>query len=313
MALPLALDGRVVLEYRQIPPEPVPVQLLCPGKTSTEWTDAKGRFAIPLGHQASEVAGAVPRMEGCRVVVSLPEFRVIERKLGLVQSPASLNLGDLVLSPVAGRAGGSFSATSWQAPSAARRLYIQALEQIGARDFNAAIATLDKAAIKYPSYAAAYQMKGQVLDRIGARELARASFERAALADPAYTKPLIQLAQLAAEDQDPEEAARRAEQVNRIAPGEFPDMYLLEGASYYNLDRFSDAERTAKAGIGADRGNTLPRLHKLLGEALYRRSDFSGALAQYLQYLEEAPQAPDAPEIQAKAESCRRLASILSR
>jgi tetratricopeptide (TPR) repeat protein len=196
-----------------------------------------------------------------------------------------------VLKPVAGNGSGVFSSTGLRVPGAARRLFIQALEQIGEKDYNTAIASLDKATIKYPKYAAAYQLKGQVLERTGKRELARAAYQSAASADPAYTKPLIQLAELAAEDQNPGQAGRWAGMVNKLAPGAYPDTYLIEGAAYYNLDRLDESERAARPGIDAVHGNSLPRLHKLLGEVLYRKYDYSGALAQFEEYLSTAAKA----------------------
>jgi len=205
------------------------------------------------------------------------------------------------------------SARSAAAPEKARREYIRALEDIGLRRFDDARQKLNKATRLFADYAAAHYSMGQVEDRLGNRTAARAAFERAAAADPQYVKPLIQLAELAAEDQDSATAARWAGKVNQLAPGVFPGMYLIEGGSAYNLDRYDEAARAARAGLAADPAGALPRLHKLLGEALYRLNDYRGAASELQRYLKLAADAPDNMQVAERARQCERLAQALQR
>jgi tetratricopeptide (TPR) repeat protein len=219
-------------------------------------------------------------------------------------------VGDLILKSSGGSVAAVFSAASANAPNKARGNYIHALEETGANKYPEAVVSLDKAIRLYPQYATAYQLKGQILEQMGQREAARAAYQQAVAADPAYGKPLVQLAEMAAEDQDSGEAARWAAMVNKLAPAAYPTMYLLEGSSYFNLGRFDDAAKAAQAGLEADRTNFFPRLHKLLGEALYQKRDYAGALEQLNQYVKDAPDAPDAAEAKARAESCEKLARL---
>ncbi len=86
---------------------------------------------------------------------------------------------------------------SGKAPNKARSSYIQALEEIGATRYEQALASLDKAGRQYPRYAAALQLRGQVLEMGGRRDEAREAYRAAVEADPQYVKPMVQLAEMA--------------------------------------------------------------------------------------------------------------------
>ena len=137
---------------------------------------------------------------------------------------------------------------------------------------------MDKAIAAYPKYASALQLKGIVLERMGQREAARAAYQQAVTADPDYAKPLVQLADMAAEDQNPAEAARWAAMVNRMVPGAYPGMYLIEGGAYCDLNRYDDAEKAAREGIAADPRGAYPGLRRLMGEVSYQKRSYAAAL-----------------------------------
>lgn len=312
-AIQLAITGRVLLDDRQAPPEPVEVNYLCRGTSSATATDSKGRFSIPIGRAQSTrttLANDLPVLVGCRVQVRVPGFEDITVALKRPQGLSDLVLGDLMLKPASGQAGALFSTVSGKAPNKARGSYIRALENVGREKYDEALSALDKAVRDYPQYAAALQLKGQILEREGRRDEAKAAYRQAVEADPQYAKPLVQLAEMAAEDQDSAEAARWAAMVNSAVPGAFPGMYLIEGSAYFNLGRFDEAAKTAQAGLEADRTNFCPSLHKLLGEALYRKRDYSGAVAEFKRYIGDAPDASDISEAKARADSSEKLARL---
>ena len=310
MSQQLDLTGRVLLENRQPPPEPVAVEYSCRGKTGAGLTDAKGRFSIGVGRQQvarSSLATDLPDFSGCSVQVRVPGFEDVSVKLRRVHTLSDLNLGDVMLKSVSGKENAAFSVTARDAPNKARGSYVRALEYLGAKQYPEAIAALDKAVRLYPRYATALQLKGQILELAGEPEAARAAYRQAIAADPAYAKPLVQLAEMAAADQNATEAVRWAAMVNRLAPGAYPSMYLLEGSAEFNLGRPAEAGNAARAGIAADRAGFYSALHRLLGEVLYQQRDYAGALEQFDRYLKDAPEAPDVEAVQSQAESCRKL------
>ena len=316
MSVQLAITGRILLEDRQAPPEPVPVDYSCRGSTGTGLTDSKGRFSIPVGRQQAartSLANALPDLGGCRVQVRILGFEDVVFTFHQVHALSDLNVGDLILKSAGAQGNAVFSTTARDAPNKARGNYVRALQEIGANKYPEAVATLDKAVLLYPRYATALQLKGQLLESMGQREAARAAYRQAVAADPAYCKPLVQLAEMAAEDQDAAEAARWAAMVNRLVPGAYPSTYLIEGSAYFNLRRYEEAGKAAQAGIEADRTDFYPSLHRLLGEVLYQKRNYKEALEQFNRYLKDAPDAPDVEPIQERAESCKRLAQLTNK
>ena len=309
----LSLTGRVLLDDRQLPPEPVPVEYSCRGDNRAALTDAKGRFSIPLTTQRASVTDVIVSpldLDGCRVEVRIPGFEEHVTTLTTPHRAGDLMLGDLVLKASGPLANASFSETGRTAPAKARASYVRAIEAINTGQYADALAALDKALAAYPKYASALQLKGVVLERMDKRDAAREAYGLAVAADPAYAKPLVQLAHLAAEDQNPTETARWAALANHLVPGAFPDMYLLEGSSYFDLKRYDEAGKAAQTGIDADPQFVYPALRKLMGEVLYLKRNYAAALELLEWYLKAAPHAADIAGVPERVESCKRLVKM---
>jgi tetratricopeptide (TPR) repeat protein len=255
----------------------------------------------------------VPEVGDCRVVVRVPGFEDLEVKLKHTTRLGDLALGDLTLKALGPESAVIFSAVARKAPGKARSGYIQALTSIGAGKYEEAVASLDKAIRAFPEYSSAFELKGEVLEQMGRREAARECYRQAIAADAGYGKPAVRLAEMAADDNNPEEAAKWAAMANRLAPGAFPKIYLIEGSAYFNLKRAEEAGRAAQAGIDADRKDMVPGLHRLLGEVLYAQKRYSAARGEFDRYLSDAPEAPDSGDVRAKAGTCEKLAKIEGR
>lgn len=307
-----AISGRVVLEDRQAPPEPVPVEYSCRGENRGARTDAQGRFSIRVGSRRAartDVIATPLHMEGCRVEVRIPGFEELIVTLPRAPRAGDLALGDLTLKAVGQQANAAFSGSGRNAPANARASYVRGIEDIDAGRYPEALAALDKALAAYPKYASALQLKGEALERTGQREAARAAYQQAVEADPGYSKPLVQLAQMAAGGLNPTETARWAGMANKLVPGAYPAMYLIEGSSYYDLDRYDDAARATQAGIDADSKFIYPALRKLMAEVLYQKRNYAAALDLFEWYLKEAPLAADIAGVEERAATCKRMVS----
>lgn len=306
----------MLLENRQPPPEPVAVTVNCLGKPVSEWTDRKGRFSVPLGSTAwggASFSGDVSALNGCHAQIRLAGYDPYEKNLGKSLTMKDLDAGDIVLKPHTAGAAASFSRLTAAAPETARKEYVRALEAAGSKEYQKAILLLDRATGIYPPFAAALFLKGVLFERTGQRNNAVQAYRRAAEADPSYVKPLAQLAEIYAEDQDPEPAAQWARRANSVAPGLDPGMYLIEGAAWFNLNRFDEAEQAARSGIKADSARTQPRLFKLLGEVLFRKHRYAEARLQFEAYLSIGMNAPDAEQVQEMVARCEKLARILGK
>ncbi|GEM_PF-4462849 len=309
----IAVTGRLLLDDREPPPEPVQVDCVCSGKLISTVTDSKGRFSIPVGSQQvarSALGTALPEFSGCRVLVRVPGFEDLDVKLKHATRLSDLEIGELTLKSTGPGSAFIFSTVARSAPGKARSQLIHALVSIGSGHFEEALASLDKAIRAFPQYSTAFELMGEVLEQTGRRDLARECYRQAATADPAYGKPLVRLAEMAADDQNAEEAARWAGMANHLAPGAFAKTYLIEGSAYFNLGRIDDAGKAAQAGIGADRADSVPGLHRLFGEVLYQQRKYAAARDQFNLYVTGAPNAPDCADVKARAATCAKLAAI---
>jgi tetratricopeptide (TPR) repeat protein len=306
----LALSGRVLLDDRQPPPEPVPVEYSCHGASLGALTDAKGRFSITIGFQQAartDVLTTPLDIDGCRLQIRMQGFEDVLVTLKRPRRPSDLSLGDLTLKAAGPPGNAGFSEFGLNAPGKARSNYLRAFEAINEGHYPEALASLDKAIAANPKYASALQLKGAVLERMGQREAAREAYQRAVAADPAYAKPLVQLAEMAAEDQNPAEVVRWAAMANRLVPGAYPGVYLIEGSAHFDLKSYDDAEKAAREGIEADPKGIYPGLRKLMGEVLYRKRSYAAALDLFEWYLKEAPAAADIVSAQERVQACKRL------
>lgn len=239
--------------------------------------------------------------------IRIPGFAEVLAILKRPQALSDLNVGDLTLKPTGPQGNAVFSASGRNTPAKARANYLRALEAINTGKYTEALASLDKAVAVYPQYAAAMELKGGVLDLMGQTEAARGAYEQAVAADPAYAKPLVQLVELAAGDQNAAEAARWAGMANRLVPGAYPSVYLIEASAYFDLNRIDDADKAVRAGIDADPKCIYPGLRKLLGQMLYRKRSYAAAIEQFEWYLKEAPEATDVGTVRERVQSCQRL------
>jgi tetratricopeptide (TPR) repeat protein len=311
----LAVSGRVLLEDRQPPPEPVLVEYSCRGKSQGVVTDAKGHFSITVGsQQASRTADVVDRsvVEGCRVQIHIPGFEEVLVPVKPPTKVASLTVGDLTLKQIGPQANAVFSASARSAPSKAHANFVRAYEATIAGKYPDALSALHKAIAAYPQYASALQLKGNVLEFMGQRDAAREAYQQAVAADPAYATPLVQLAEMAAEDQNSADALRWSGMVNRLVPGGYPNEYLIEGGADFILGHYGDAEKVTRAGMDADPKETCPGLRKLMGEVLFRKGNYAAALTQFEWYVKEAPDAADVVSAQQRVETCKRLVKTAS-
>jgi tetratricopeptide (TPR) repeat protein len=100
---------------------------------------------------------------------------------------------------------------------------------------------------------------------------------------------------------------------NRLVPGAYPGVYLVEGSACFDLGRYDDAEKAARQGIDADPKYIYPGLRKLMGELLYRKGKYAAALELFEWFLKEAPQAPDIVNVQERVRACKKLVKISSK
>lgn len=321
--LDLAVSGRILLENGAAPPEPVAVSLSCVGPKPfveqagerSALTDAQGRFSLYAG--LNNTPGSLntyggfgtPRLQGCEAGIRVPGYAPYRRDLGKLVSLADFDLGDIRLVRLArGGAGVTMSGTSARAPQKARREYISAMEDAYARRNERALAHLRTAKSLFPTYAAAHYLTGYLYDRLAQRDLARQSYEQAAAADPLYVNPILQLAQMAAEDLDYAAAARLAARVIELMPGAYAEIYVIAGGALFNSGDLAAAESTVRSAVAAQLDSSAPRLHLLLAEILWKQRKYGDARQEFLRFADAVKEGPEVESARKKAEEAASLA-----
>ncbi len=304
-----AISGRVLLENGAPPPEPVAVMLSCGGpKPASELlggravlTNMKGDFCIPLsvgtssGPMGFRGAFTAPRLQGCVAVIRVPGYAPYEKDLSHTMSVADCDLGKIHLRRLAaGGVGTVLSNTASRAPERARREYRTAVEDAYAHRDTEALGHLKKTLSIDPGFASAHYLAGYLYDRAGRREEACAAYLAAANADPVYVNPLVQLAKLAAEDQDYALAAKFGRRVVELIPGSYAEIYLIAAGAEFNQGDVKSAERTAREGIEAKLDAQEPRLRLLLAESLWKQSRYEEARREYAIFAEAVKEGPEA-------------------
>lgn len=315
--LDLAVSGRVLLENGAPSPEPVAVLLECVGARSftgpshdaATLTDGKGRFSLLVGLNNTPGTpntrgggSGLPRLQGCQAVIHLPGYASWRKDLGRLTSLSDFDLGSIRLQRIArGGAGRTISATSQHAPEKARREYVAAMGDAYSHRTSDALRRLDKAVALYPAYAAAHYLAGYLHDRQAERALARDCYRKAAAADPSYVNPILQLAQMAAEENDYSETARLSAQVIALMPEAYAEIYLISAGADFSLGQFEKAEATARAALAAGLDSESPRLRLILAETLWKQKKYAEARQHYLRFADTIREGPEADEARARA------------
>jgi tetratricopeptide (TPR) repeat protein len=273
--------GRVVMEDGAPPPLAAAIERVCGEKSRFEgYTDARGAFSIALTRDER----ATP---DCRVRAVLAGYRS-------ETLPLQAEIGTLHLKRTGRAAGGLVSATTANAPAAAKEAFErgrQALERAARDEAETAFAS---AVEIYPQFAMAWFELGTLLESRGGGDEARAAYQEAIEADPQYISPYLGLTQLAVHRNQWREVAAYTATVLRLDPESFPDAWLYHAVGSMTLRNYDDAERSAREAMRLDTAGQFPRAEYVLGQTLAVKGDIAGARKHLTHYLEADPKAPDA-------------------
>jgi len=232
---------------------------------------------------------------------------VLIRLEGYQLTSATLEDGKtIVLKRIGDHEGSMLSMTSLKAPEDARKAFERGAEQIYRRKWSAAQKDLERAVGLYPQYAQAWSNLGEALRAQSKPSEARAAFEKAIAADPAYLRPYQQLAKLDLDEGRMEDAARISATALVSKPIDMPGLYFYNAVANFNLKRLAEAEKSARMAVEIDSALEIPRAENLLGNILAAKGDIPGAIQHLRRYLEHSPRAADAAEVKRQIEKLER-------
>jgi tetratricopeptide (TPR) repeat protein len=341
---PIFLTGRVAIDDGSELPGPVTIERVCNGATHTEgFTDMKGTFGIQLGNEqgvfqdatdspsrssmtgvqgmggnsgggltgpsgSSAMGGSQNRMlENCELRAKLPGFRSQSIILAGRRPMDNPDLGTILMHRDAAGEGSTVSATSLNAPKAARKAFEKGQEFLKKNKPGDAREEFEKAVQIDQTYAAAWCELGKLQADSGDASMARGSFRVALKSDPKFVNPYLELAILSLNDRKWQDVVDLTDQALKLDPFDYPQAYLFNAAAKYNMQEVDAAEKSIKEADRLDARHQFPQVAHLYGAILQYKKDYAGAALQYHAYLKMAPNADDAPLVRKQLETVDKL------
>jgi len=331
------ISGVVVMEDGTPVPMGVVIERVCSGnKTKESHVGSNGQFSFQVGSNTAMMMDAsdsgwgefaspgVPGMRspeissvfgmrgssdlnGCELKADLPGYRSSAVILtGSQFMGRVVDVGTIVLHPVARVPGTTVRATSLQAPKDARKAMERGVKELRKEKLEEAEENLQTAVGIYPAYAAAWLTLGQIYRQQQRTEDARLAFSKALEADGNYVTPYVELARIAVAEKKWEEVASLTDRALALDPLDIPDGFLLNSLAYYNLKNMDAAERSARKAQRLDSLHRLPLGYLILASVLQHKQDSAGEAEQLRYYLKYAPQASNAGQIRVRLQELER-------
>jgi len=331
--------GRVLMEGGQPFSEPVSVALRCGNRVvQAIHPDLKGSFQFMLGSgapqsnvdadmsaannaslttpnansndlQGGPIGGGAfgNRLSGCDVEVSVAGYHSLSKTITDTGAMGGIDVGTLMLTPIAGRVESAVSVTSLRAPNNARKEFDKAEEEARNNHVDLATKHLEKAVAEYDQYAAAWNQLGKIYANGHQMENARQAFTKAITADPQYIPPYVGLASLELQAGEYESAIETAGKALELHPDTVFASFI-QAVANFKLNRLDAAEKSARAAENGLHQN-IPQVHLLLADIFLRKRDYSNAAEQMRAYLKEAPQGEFAVETKQRLEQIEKSAA----
>jgi len=322
------LTGKVVIDDGSALTESVSIQTVCKGQKRTEThTDSHGNFSFQIGGSSGvsndigfdadtssrSVAGGRPDrrdLRDCDLQASFAGFTSDSIPLeGRFSGYENADVGRIVLHRLAHVEGFTISATSAQAPGAARKALEKGQEQQKKGKWDDAQKSLEKAVTIYPKFAVAWFELGRVQLQKNDPASARKSFQQSLAADSKYVSPYHGLTQIAQREQNWQELIQISEKLLALNPVSFPDAWLSNALGHYCLQHLAAAEKSARRGLELDTEHHVPKLEYLLGLILVKKPDYDGATQHLRVFLSLATKPVDITEGQKQLDEIVRLSA----
>jgi tetratricopeptide (TPR) repeat protein len=329
---PIWITGTVMMYDGSDLPEPVTIERVCSSNSARPegYTDSKGHFSFNLGQNIGVFADASTSIFpdqsqpggfsssptgnsssggfggasqdsaywDCELRARLPGYRSDTVSLAGRRMLDAPDVGSIILYPISKIQGMTASATSSQAPKDAKKAYEKGLEAVKKTKPDQAEQEFRKAVGIYPRYAAAWLELGKALERRDHKAEAREAYASALAADPKFVYPYQQLYQMALQEQNWKSVVDHTDQLVRLDPFEFPAAYYFNALGHLQLKEYDAAEKSAQQAVEADRRQSNPKTHYLLGAILIQKQNWTAAAQSFRAYLKAAPNASDKASVE---------------
>jgi Tfp pilus assembly protein PilF len=299
----LYFQGKVVVQGGVLPWDPIPIVVLCNGKTRyNTQTDPKGSFRIQAAVRSSEVAAPAPgddkkptpaQLIGCEVRAVLEGFTSSPLTIGNSSIMDNPDLGTISVRIDERTTGSAISATTTAAPKDALKNFEKARAEAIDNHADNAQRDLEKAVKIDPQFAEAWYQLGKIEEPTKPDD-ALAAYDKATAADPDFAPVYQHLAAVAATEKKWLAVVDATEHALKLNPVGTAQLWYFNAVGNYNLGHAEVAETSAKTSLAMDPSHVAPNTEQLLAVMLAARGDYPGALEHLRNCLTYTPPGPNA-------------------
>jgi len=320
------LSGKVRLEDGSRVPGSVSVVIDCSGQNRTAaYADIDGDFGFQLNSRgisslSNQGSVALPsddvsgrqnmgwqvcdlRAEASGYVSARKSLSAIAGESGLV------NLGTVVMYPLAGTDGFTISAADAEIPKQARKDFEKGQQEAKKGKWSAAREKFQKAVTLCPRFAMAWLELGRMQTQESNLVAARESFHAALEVDSKLPTAYIGLAQVAAEEGHWQELADTTDHLLALNPTDYPQFWFLNGVANFNLRQYDRAERSVLRSMQSDSQHRIPKNEYLLGLILAVKHDYREAAEHVRSFLQTSPDGKAAEDAHRQLTEFEKLAA----
>jgi tetratricopeptide (TPR) repeat protein len=317
----ITLTGTVKVDGGSALPSGVTVVLRCGNEVRAHANaTARGDFAITISQPDSDLqnphlvdrAVASSSYLDCELDADSPGYTSEGVRMSNTPDRGMVQVGVILLHPMASDHSFMISATSLAAPESAKKSFEKGQQQARKEKWAAACGYFEKAIQEYPRYALAWVELGWAQFRQNHFAEAQQSFQQAITQDSHFIDAYAGLAELALEQKQWKELKDATSRLVGFAPNRLPRYWFLNSAANYNLGNTDAAEASAVRGLHVDSGHQVPQLEFLYAMILAHRENYSAAVEHLQNYLRLAPHAGDVSLAQSRLAEFQKLAESLA-
>ena len=194
-------------------------------------------------------------------------------------------------------AGNTVSLANLLAPQKAVDEFEKGRELAGKKQFEEGLSRLKKAVEIYPPYPDAHNETGIIQREVGHLPEAEEAFSKAVEADPRWTDPYLNLAQLQLNRKDFESMFKTTARTLQLDPT-LGAAHFFQAMAYLSSEKLEDAEREALLAE-KDQRSQIPQVQMILGNIYEVRGNSVEAVRRYRLFLTQVPESSTAARVTA--------------
>ncbi|HEY1757625.1 MAG TPA: hypothetical protein VGG72_19790 [Bryobacteraceae bacterium] len=301
----LIVEGNVVMPDGSPPPKTVGIERVC----SDVQASAPGPIADKKGHYTWKMDLDPENTRVCFLRATLPGFsstRVDLDKINLndFQQNKLLKVQDLILQPRdTGEANRTVMIPEDEAPGKARAPYKAAMKALDANNIDESVKQLLLAVKAVPKFADGWNILGALYEQQRMLMEAKDALQHAIEANPKLASPYLRLARVSNKLGEWDEAAKNEDALLKIETRFYPEIYLHQAITRFEMKNLAGAEESLKTAQAMDAAHKQYRIEYVLGMVALAKGDVSGAKQHIANYMKLDPTTPDIEKIQVQLDT----------